>query len=64
MKSYLYRLGELTLVVFFGGAGEYVVAHGFEPTRAGIQGVVVAGLVAVYGVAVKRLGDKDRPTVG
>lgn len=63
MKDYLKRLAELAGAGFVAGAGEHVVRHGFELSQAGVKGLVVAGLLAAYGVVVKKLGDKDRPTV-
>lgn len=63
MKEYVKRLAELAGAGFVAGAGEHVVRHGFELSQAGLKGLVVAGLLAAYGVVVKRLGDKDRPTV-
>lgn len=63
MKEYVKRLAELAGAGFVAGAGEHVVRHGFELSQAGVKGLVVAGLLAAYGLVVKRLGDKDRPTV-
>ena len=63
MKDYLKRLAELAGAGFVAGAGEHVVRHGFELSQAGVKGLVVAGLLAAYGIVVKKLGDKDRPTV-
>lgn len=63
MVEYIKRLAELAGAGFVAGAGEHVVRHGFELSQAGVKGLVVAGLLAAYGVVVKRLGDKDRPTV-
>lgn len=63
MKDYLKRLAELAGAGFVAGAGGHVVRHGFELSQAGIKGLIVAGLLAAYGVVVKKLGDKDRPTI-
>lgn len=63
MKDYLKRLAELAAVGFGAGAAEYVAVNGLDWSRAGLQGLVVAGVVAAYGVIVRSLGDKDRPTV-
>lgn len=64
MKAYLKRLAELAGAGFVAGAGEHVVRHGFELSQAGLKGLVVAAGLAAYGVVVKKLGEKDRPTVG
>lgn len=64
MSSYVKRLVELAGAGFVAGAGEHLVRNGFELSQAGVKGLVVAGLLAAYGVLVKRFGDKDRPTVG
>lgn len=63
MKDYLKRLAELAVAGFVAGAGEHLVTDGFELSQAGLKGLVVAGLLAAYGVVVKKLGEKDRPTV-
>lgn len=63
MKDYVKRLVELAGAGFVAGAGEHVVRHGFELSQAGLKGLVVAGLLAAYGVVVKKLGEQDRPTV-
>ena len=63
MKSYLKRLGELAGAGFLAGAGEYVARNGFELSQAGLRGLGVAGALAAYGVIVKQLGDRQRPTV-
>lgn len=62
MKDYLLRLGELAGAGFLAGSGEYVATHGLELSKASVQGLVTAGLLATYGLLVKRLGDKNRPT--
>ncbi len=63
MKNYLKRLAELASAGFVAGAGAHVVEHGLELSQAGVKGAVVAGLLAAYGALVKRVGEKDRPTV-
>lgn len=63
MKDYVKRLVELAGAGFVAGAGEHVVRHGLELSQAGVKGLVVAGLLAAYGLVVKSLGAKDRPTV-
>lgn len=64
MKLYGKRLLEVVGVAFGAGVTDHIIRHGFEPTKAGLQGLGIAGLVAVYGVLVKRLGaDKQKPGV-
>ncbi len=63
MREYVKRLAELAAAGFVAGAGEHVVQHGLELSQAGVKGLAVAGLLAAYGIVVKRLGAKDRPTV-
>lgn len=63
MKDYLKRLAELAVAGFGVGATEYVVANGFHLTTASLHGLAVAGGLAAYGLIVKHLGDKNRPTV-
>lgn len=60
--DYLKRLSELAGAGFLAGAGEYVVRNGFELSQAGLRGLAVAGGLAAYGVVVKKLGDRQRPT--
>ena len=62
MREYVKRLVELAVVGFGAGATEYVVANGLHLSAASLHGLAVAGLLAAYGVVVKNLGDKDRPT--
>lgn len=64
MKDYLKRMVELASAGFLAGASSYVAQNGFELSSAGVRGLLVAACLAAYGVVVKRLGDKDRPTVG
>lgn len=64
MKQYLARLVELAGAGFLAGAGAYVQANGLDLSQAGLRGLVGAGLLAAYGLVVKRLGAQDRPTVG
>jgi hypothetical protein len=63
MKDYLKRQAELVGAGFVAGVGTYVVQNGLDLSAAGLRGLLVAGGLAAYGVLVKRLGDKDRPTV-
>jgi hypothetical protein len=58
---YVKRLAELALVAFLGAAVPVFTEQGL--TKAGTAGAATAGLVAVYGLLVKGLGDKDRPTI-
>lgn len=62
MKQYVVRLGELAGAGFVVGASEYVVQHGFELSSAGLRGLAVAGGMAAWGVLVKKVGDKNRPS--
>lgn len=64
MRDYLKRLAELAVAGFVAGAGEEIVTDGFDLSAAGLKGLVVAGLLAAYGVVVKKLGDdRQRPTI-
>ena len=63
MKDYLKRQGELASAGFLAGAGSYVAQNGLDLSAAGLRGLLVAGALAAYGLLVKRLGDKERPTV-
>lgn len=57
------RLGELAIAGGLAGGASYVAQNGFEFTQAGLRGLLVAAGMAAYGVIVKRLGDRGRPTV-
>lgn len=61
MKQYLIRLAELVGVTFLSAAAPVLLSKGFD--KAAIAGAVSAGIAAVYGVLVKRVGPVDRPTV-
>lgn len=63
MKDYLKRQGELASAGFLAGAGSYVAQNGLDLSAAGLRGLLVAGALAAYGLLVKQLGDKERPTV-
>lgn len=63
MRSYLKRLAEQTAAGFVAGASSYVVQNGVELSSAGIRGLLVAAGMAAYGVVVKELGERERPTV-
>lgn len=59
--EYAKRLAELALVAFLGAAVPVLVDRGLD--KAALAGALSAGLAAVYGIVVKSVGDKDRPTV-
>lgn len=63
MKDYVKRLVELALAGAVAGAGSYVAQNGLDLSGAGLRALLVAAGMAAYGVVVKKLGDKDRPTV-
>ena len=63
MKAYLKRQAELAGAGCVAGASSYVLQNGLDLSSAGLRGLLVAGAMAAYGVLVKSLGDKDRPTV-
>jgi hypothetical protein len=63
LAEYGKRLVELSLAGGLAGAASYVAQNGLELSGAGLRGLYTAGALAAYGVLVKRLGDKDRPTV-
>ena len=58
---YLKRLAELVIVAFLGAAVPVFTEQGLS--KAGLAGAAGAGGMAVYGLLVKGLGDKDRPTI-
>ena len=62
MLVYLRRLAEFALVAFAAGA---VPTWLQNPSldRAVLHGAIAAGVAALYGAVMKRVGDKDRPTV-
>lgn len=63
MKDYLKRQAELVVAGALAGGASYVAQNGLDLTAAGLRALLVAAGMAAYGVLVKRLGDKDRPTV-
>lgn len=63
MRDYLKRLAELALAGGLVGAGQYALANGVHLDGMGLRALAVAAGMAAYGVVVKHLGDKDRPTV-
>lgn len=63
MRDYLVRLVELAVAGGLAGGASYVAEHGMDLSAAGLRGLLVAAGMAAYGVVLKRLGDKDRPTV-
>lgn len=56
------RLSELAVAGGLAGGASYVAQNGFEFTQAGLRALLVAAGMAAYGVLVKRLGDRQRPT--
>lgn len=64
MKDYVKRLVELAVAGGLVGAGQYAATEGFHLDGMSLRGLAVAAGMAAYGVIVKRLGEKDRPTVG
>lgn len=62
MSSYLKKLAELAVTGFVAGAGEYVSTNGVDWSAASLQGLVVAALLAAYGVVVRKLGEDNTPS--
>lgn len=63
MRDYLKRLVELAVAGAVAGAGSYVAQNGLDLSGMGLRALLVAAGMAAYGAVVKRLGEKDRPTV-
>lgn len=63
MKDYLVRQAELVVAGGPAGGASYVAQHGLDLSAAGLRALLVAVGMAAYGVLVKRLGDRERPTV-
>lgn len=63
MKQYLIRLAELALAGAGAGAASYIAQNGLDLSQAGLRALLTAVGMAVYGVLVKEVGPKDRPTV-
>lgn len=63
MKQYVQRLAELAVAGGLAGGASYVAQNGFDLSSAGLRGLLVAAGMAAYGVIVKHLGDRQRPTV-
>lgn len=61
MGTYLKRMTEMVVMTFVGGASASLMASG-RLDKAAFAGAVSAGVAAVYGLIVKRVGEKDRPT--
>lgn len=61
--KYLKRLAELAALAFGAGVVDEVARNGFDLSAAGLKGLALAGLATVYGLLVKGLGDKDRPSI-
>lgn len=62
MKMYLRRVAELVFLSFLGGAAPALLQSP-QLDRAALHGAVAAGVMAVYAVLAKAVGEKDRPTV-
>lgn len=62
MLTYLKRLAELAGAGFLAGAASYVAQSGLHLDGASLRGLIVGGGLAAYGVIVKNLGDRLRPT--
>ena len=62
MSDYIKRLVELAGAGFLAGAGAHLAQNGLDYSAAGLKGLAVAGLIAAYGILVKRLGDKNSPS--
>lgn len=61
MILYLKRLAEFAAVGFLAGAvPAWLQDPGFD--RAALHGAVAAGVAALYGAVVKKVGDSNRPT--
>lgn len=63
MKSYLKRLAELAVAGAGAGAASYIAQNGLDLSGAGLRALLTAAGMAAYGVVVKRVGDRSRPTV-
>jgi hypothetical protein len=63
MREYLKRQVELAAAGALAGAASYVAQNGLELSGMGLRALLVAAGMAAYGAVVKRLGEKDRPTV-
>jgi hypothetical protein len=63
LKLYLKRLAELASAGFVAGASVHVAEHGFDLSTAGLKGLAVAGILAAFGLVVRKVGEKDRPTI-
>jgi hypothetical protein len=64
LSLYLKRLAELALAGGIAGAGSFVATNGLDLSGAGLRGLAVAAGMAAYGLVVRKVGEKDRPTVG
>lgn len=61
MKTYLWRLAEFAAVGFLAGAvPTWLQNPGFD--RAALHGAIAAGVATLYGAAMKRVGESNRPT--
>lgn len=62
MKEYIKRLAELAIAGGLAGGVSYIAQNGFELSQAGLRALLVAAGMASYGLIVKQLGDRERPT--
>ena len=63
MRSYLKRLAEQAAAGALAGAGSYALQNGVDLSGMGLRALLVAAGMAAYGVVVKELGERERPTV-
>lgn len=61
--TFLKRLFEEAVVAFLAGATAALAASGGSLDKAALVGALAAGGRAVFGILVKPLGDKDRPSL-
>lgn len=61
MTVYLKRLAEFVAVGFLAGAVPTWLQNP-QLDRAALHGAIAAGVAALYGAVVKRVGDSNRPT--
>lgn len=61
MLVYLRRMAEAAFVAFLGAASASLLSAP-QIDRAALHGAIAAGVAALYGLVVKRVGDQERPT--